>query len=301
MTISEYPRLSGGTFFTLMLQALRQRMKTREHYKDECDGLRDPEVLIGLLTVINPDYAAPYNPKETLQTKANDFKSCKLSKGEYLPLGNSQEVKAFDKRVKTQYRLAFAAMTQFVSDYIEIGIAVKKDLNLVKALIDLVDSDESIRDEELFYIHPDGSTTKKAAFSDLDKVNLLVFLLGIWYYVVVFRKNNRVGEKTYDAWCPPNGGDPREYSGEMGLRITKDIELEPGVDDTDETASMEEAAESEQQTEYEQQEPNGPAPEQKYQQVNNPVVFSFTMNGNGQQVGKIDTQINHFHSGESHE
>ena len=55
MTISEYPRLSGGTFFTLMLQALRQRMKTREHYKDECDGLRDPEVLIGLLTVINPD------------------------------------------------------------------------------------------------------------------------------------------------------------------------------------------------------------------------------------------------------
>ena len=72
MTISEYPRLSGGTFFTLMLQALRQRMKTREHYKDECDGLRDPEVLIGLLTVINPDYAAPYNPKETLQTKAKD-------------------------------------------------------------------------------------------------------------------------------------------------------------------------------------------------------------------------------------
>lgn len=301
MTISDYPRLCGGTFFTLVLQALRQRMRAREHYKGESDGLSDPEVLIGLLSVINPDYVAPNNPKEALKTKANDFKSCKLSKGEYLPLGNSQEVKAFDNRVRTEYRLALAAMIQFVSDYIETGTTVKKDLNLVKALIELIDSDESIGNEELFYINPDGSAIEKAAFSDLDKVNLPAFLLGIWHYVVVYRKDNKVGKKTYDVWCPPNGGGPREYSGEMGLRIAKDIKLETGVGDTDEIVSMEAATESGQQTEYEQQETNGPAPEQRYQQVNNPVVFNFTMNGNGQQVGKIDTQINHFHSGESDE
>ena len=39
MTIHDYPRLCGGTFFTLVLQDLRQRMRAREHYKGESDGL----------------------------------------------------------------------------------------------------------------------------------------------------------------------------------------------------------------------------------------------------------------------
>ena len=90
MTNSNYPRLSGGTFFILVLQALRQRMKAREHYKGESDGLKDPNVLIGLIKVINPDYVAPTG--DALKTKTNDFKSCKLSKGEYLPFGKTAEI-----------------------------------------------------------------------------------------------------------------------------------------------------------------------------------------------------------------
>ena len=56
MSNSVYPRLCGGTFFTLVLQALKQRAKAREHYNGERDGLSDPEVLTGLIKVINPDY-----------------------------------------------------------------------------------------------------------------------------------------------------------------------------------------------------------------------------------------------------
>ena len=79
MTNIEYPRLCGGTFMTLVIQALRQRKKAREHYKGESDKLNDPDVLVGLITVINPDYKDP--GKAVLKTKANDYKSCKLSKG----------------------------------------------------------------------------------------------------------------------------------------------------------------------------------------------------------------------------
>ena len=59
MTTNEYPCLCGGTFFTLVLQALRQRMNAREHYKGDSDGLSDPEVLVGLIKVINPAYTNP--------------------------------------------------------------------------------------------------------------------------------------------------------------------------------------------------------------------------------------------------
>lgn len=61
MTINEYPRLCGGTFFTLVLQALRQRMNAREHYDGDSDGLSDPEVLVGLIKVINPAYVQHYD------------------------------------------------------------------------------------------------------------------------------------------------------------------------------------------------------------------------------------------------
>ena len=77
MTNIEYPRLCGGTFMTLVIQALLQRKKAREHYKGESDKLNDPDVLVGLITVINPDYEDP--GKAVLKTKANDYKSCKLS------------------------------------------------------------------------------------------------------------------------------------------------------------------------------------------------------------------------------
>lgn len=90
------PRLCGGTFFCLVLQAIRQRVKAREHYKGERDGLSDPEVLIGLLKVINPDYQIPTGGPEALKGKTNDFKSCKTSKGQYLPLGRSVEVEEED-------------------------------------------------------------------------------------------------------------------------------------------------------------------------------------------------------------
>ena len=59
MTNEEYPSLCGGTFFVLLLQDLRDRYGARQHYAGDRDGLSDPEVLIGLIKVINPGYRAP--------------------------------------------------------------------------------------------------------------------------------------------------------------------------------------------------------------------------------------------------
>ena len=150
MTKGDNPRLCGGTFFVLVLQALKQRVKARQHYKGERDGLSDPEVLIGLIKVINPDYQ---EPKEgALKGKTNDFKSCKTSTGQYLPFGETLEIEAFDERIRNEYQDALGAMTEFVALFLEIGTKVKKDERLVKALIDLIEQDDSIKQDEGFYI-----------------------------------------------------------------------------------------------------------------------------------------------------
>lgn len=216
----------------MVLQALRQRMKAREHYKGESDGLKDPNVLVGLIKVINPDYQEPSG--DALKGKTNDFKSCKTSTGQYLPFGDTVEVEEFDSRVQTAYASALGQMDNFVGQFLETGTAIKKDERLVKALIDLIQQDKSIDAEEEFYILETGEKIKKAALGDLTTVCLPAFLLGVWHYVVVNRKDNQVGKDTYNQWCPLAGGGPRAYKGSMGKSITQEVSVYTNTNVADE-------------------------------------------------------------------
>ena len=119
MKESTCPRLCGGTFFTLVLQGLKQRTKAREHYRGERDGLSDPEVLVGLIRVINPDYKAP--ELNIIKSKTNEYKSCSTSTGKYFPFGNTAEMSEFARRIQTNYSSALEAMTEFVYEFLEIG------------------------------------------------------------------------------------------------------------------------------------------------------------------------------------
>lgn len=222
MSNSDYPRLCGGIFFTLVLQDIQQRMSAREHYKGESDGLTDPDVLIGLIEVINPDYQ---RPNKSIRTKVNDYKSCKQSKGEYLPFGKTAEVTEFDKRVKSDYASELMAMTKFVQDFLEIGSSGKREYKLITALLDLISKDESIKEADEMYVSPDGKALPKSEIVKMKDVHLPAFLLGIWHFCNTQRKNNRVGEATYNIWCPENGGGPREYEGHMGEDWSVEIKL----------------------------------------------------------------------------
>jgi hypothetical protein len=279
VTIHDYPRLCGGTFFTLVLQDLRQRMKAREHYKGDRDGLTDPEVLMGLIKVINPDYQEI--DRNLLKTKANDYKTCKTSTGTYLPFGETQEIRAFDDRVKRDYKSALKEMTAFVCNYLDLGEAVGKATLLVKALIDLIQQDETIDASEGFFIGAEGQKIKKTALGGLKEVYLPAFLLGVWHYAVVNRKNNKVGQITYDEWCPSTGGGPRDYTAHMGEGILDGLHVNvpesAEQDDTDDDVIIEVVPEDQGQA-YQSE---GPAQQNTTSVVNNnPIFIQQTGDGN---------------------
>lgn len=217
MTKNEYPRLCGGTFFTLVLQALRQRMNAREHYDGDSDGLSDPEVLVGLIRVINPAYTDP--GKEKLKTIANNFKQGGNSRSVYFPFHDDQVINAFDQTVRVNYQTALNGMIGFVNDFLDMSEPVHKDVNLVRAVVDLIQQDQTIEATDEFYVGPNGEKKKKAALGDLKEVCLPSFLLGVWHYVVVNRKDNNIGKKTYEIWCPSAGGGQRKYTAHMGEGI----------------------------------------------------------------------------------
>lgn len=280
MTNNDYPRLCGGTFFTLVLQALRPRMKAREHYKGDSDGLTDPEVLAGLIQVVNPDYSNP--GKEVLKTPANNYKACKVSSGAYLPFDDGQMIRAFDTRVKTDYSSALGAMTSFVNTYLDLGESIGRTTALVKALVDLIQQDVTVGLDEEFYIGERGQKTKKAALGDLSDVCLPAFLLGIWHYVIVSRQDNSVGQTTYDRWCPSNDRAPRKYTADMGAGVLDRLRVYmPDLEAADDSEDVVIEAEPEFQSQAEQS--GGPTPQCGSPVVNNNPIF-IQQNGEGNMV-----------------
>ena len=278
MTTNEYPRLCGGTFFTLVLQALRQRMKAREHYSGDSDGLSDPEVLVGLIKVINPDYTDP--GKENLKGTANNYKACKISNSTYLPFDDEQVISAFDSKVKTAYQSVLNRMIGFVNDFLDMSETVHKDVNLVRAIVDLIQQDQTIMAGDEFFIGQNGEKKKKAALGDLKEVCLPSFLLGVWHFIVVNRKDNGIGKATYDVWCPSAGGGQRKYVAHMGEGILESLTIS--------YADIVEEAETDAEP-VETVIIEGTSEQQVQQTVNNPFVFNFNQYGNnGTQIGHIE-------------
>lgn len=289
MTKYENQRLCGGTFFTLLLQARKPRMGVREHYKGASDGLSETDTLIALIRVVVPD-SMELKPSmlRTFKGNTSEFKSCKISRSAYLPFGETAEVSAFDDRVKTEYPRALASMSGFVAGFIDAGTSTKKDERLLKALLELIYIDETIDDTQPFYINENGSTMTKAALRGVSDICLQSFLLGIWHFVLVNRKDNTVGKTTYDLWCPPA---ERKFTGTLGCNIIRPIRVsncaEIVEDDIGQDASKTSSSE-ERSKQHAESEPEETGAKSTNQVVNNPIVFNQYGNNNIQ-IGNVDT------------
>ena len=293
MTNTGIPRLSGGTVFTLILEARQQRYGVREHFAGDSDGLSEMDTLIGLAQVMVPDLKRPAKTREdTVQGNTTEFKICKTAGGKgYYPFSNRQSKKAFDDRVKGNYAEALKAMCDFVKNFIWVKGSDKQDVNLVKALLDLIERDDSINNSQVFYIMPEGKPVTKQRIDQIDgeDVCLESFLLGVWHYAIMRREGNTIGKATMNEWCPSKGGAPREYEGHMGENLSRNIRLtylgDVEVPDQDEEIEHIEAEVVEGTKDPEPE----PQPQTVNQSVNNPVVINITMNqsGNGRQYGYI--------------
>jgi hypothetical protein len=216
--------LCGGTFFTLLLEARKQRTSQRSRYDGEQDGLSQPEILAGLGKVVYPEYTPPKS-KRTFTTNANSYKSC-TDDGTNLTFLYQGAVTTFDNRVKNEYQIALKAICDFTDRFLEVGTSIKKEESLVKALLELTDRDQSIADEQEFFICSGGQGVKKATIREMSDFAFQPLLLGVWHFVVVNRQDNRSGKETFDAWCPPKGRAERKYEGAMGEGIMREINVE---------------------------------------------------------------------------
>ena len=135
-------------------------------------------------------------------------------------------VSVFDGRVRSAYLTALKAMCDFVNTFLEVGTSINKEIWLVKAILDLIENDESIPGEQEFLIGIDGQGITKSAMRQMSDFSLQPLLLGVWHYVVVNRRDNQSGKVTFDRWCPSRGRAERKYEGNMGSGIERMLNVE---------------------------------------------------------------------------
>ena len=204
----------------LLLRARKQRIAARKNAEGERDGLSDQDVLEGLIKVAFPNFVAPAG---SFKTYTSNYKACKLSTNEYLPFDDEELINNFDELVRNDYPEAALRMTTFIKTFL-----ADEDYGgwLAKALFEVIDCDPSITNE-LFFIEGSTQPYDRKHLLALDEVELPSFLLGVWHFIVVNRRDNKIGADTIEAWHkkPAASRAKHEFISDIGRNWPKKINV----------------------------------------------------------------------------
>ena len=274
-------RLTGGIFFTLLLRALKQRSGKREFFTDDSDGLSEPEVLYGLSKVIRPDLQIPSkNRKGTIKTDTSNHKACKKNGGSYFPFEDPSAIEAFDVRVRNMYSSVVNDMATFVSSFVDIKSSDGDDVSLVKALLAVINTDDSIHDVQEFYAFPNGATVSKKKLLHSPQICLPSFLLGTWHYAVCRSEKNIFGRETYNEWYPPDNHKIRSCTIKPEEYFDGNVDILYDLDNVEEVLNADDVLDAISENEQDSAESNEAA--KKQSPVGQQNIFQQFGNGNNQ-------------------
>jgi hypothetical protein len=216
--------LCGGTLLTQILQSRKPTASRRQRTQGATDIFREPDVLFGLMELVQPDYLRPAG--DTFRTYTTNYKKCAATTPDDLKFENEALVAAFLTRLATDYPGELNRATGFVRRFIDVGTTAQNDVALVKRLIEIIRADESIPPEALFVVSKNGSAIAKNDLVNITEVCLPAFLLDIWKFIVTERKDNSIGGATIANWQHPTAQG--RYIGNDGSTITQTIKVTCG-------------------------------------------------------------------------
>ena len=287
MTNNDVPRLCGGTFFTQILQSRKPTVSQRQRTQGESDVFHNEDVLFALLRLVQPDAIKPTG--NSFETYTTNYKKCMGSIGEDLKFANETVMSNFADRLVSEHQTVLDEMSTFCFDYIDIRETPQNHAKLVKRLIEIIRDDKSIDDDEMFQIGRNGYKVNKKALPKATEVSLSEFLLSVWAFIVLYRKDNNIGRNTIVAWSDQRAVG--RYTGNDGSSIEQKISVTvppatPTYTKTDEVTEDDPYIE---QDDSSAEEPTpDPTPNVTNQIINAPAVF-FNSGANVMQINNTGT------------
>ena len=199
---ANFPRLCGGTFFCLLIRAVKNHARSDVTHSHGYDGYSQRELLRGLLKVLYlGDF---YRADTTLDSEATRFKHCE----NIYPIEKCDvnTLIAFDWEVQDGGFKAIKLVSDVVEHFFDDPLSednnnAKKEL-FVKSILQLIREDETIRDDQEFFVCTRGTELKKSDLLTTVDFCFERFLLGIWHYCIKEVHDNEVGKATYREWFP---------------------------------------------------------------------------------------------------
>lgn len=222
MSKNNVPYLCGGTFYMLLLQSL----KDRRIRINDLDGVGAKEKAINEVTCLKGLVKVFYNfnvnySESTFTAHKNDYKLCAKNSTDWLRFETQYLVDEFDNMVKEHYGSALMKMNEFVDSFIDEGDRGKR---LVRALLEVIYLDGSIRSDDVFFSQSNGVSITKQNLLDLDRIEARPFLLGVWHFIITNRQEHNIdGVQTIDAWTEQLGKQkPYKFVGTVGSKYALD-------------------------------------------------------------------------------
>ena len=229
------PYLCGGTFFFLLLQA-KEKWESASGVK-KADRVSNFSVFMGLLSLFRSTDTLCF-AESTLEGVASDYRACKSNSTvkSLFPdsKANSDILEKYSKKIHITYELALKEMETFIGDRLNLkpsgnpsnDQALRKIIEwLIKALLEVLANDASIKDDQIFFALENGKTITKRELLRGNSYYLPSLLLGFWYYILMNRSDNENGRTTFEDWNEQKGetGAQWQFTSSIGNNYSRNI------------------------------------------------------------------------------
>ena len=189
----------------------------RERYNHVKDDHSDPILMTDLI------YAFSGSENYGSAKDTSNYKECKFEGGVNIPFNQVRLCSGYDQEVRERYGDALKRMDKFVGWHLDPGA---KDW-FVKAVLDIIENDSSIKEDTLLYIQPDGIALTKTALRKETDYDLPAFLVGVLHFITNQRREqNGYGIPTLDSFTEKKNRKPRKYNGHLGEAITRTVNVD---------------------------------------------------------------------------
>lgn len=280
------PRLCGGTFFVLLLREKRKSRTKKQLQNFGSDGLTNVALMEHLIQLFDDTFMKPSG--DSLDNRTSLYKKCEISEADCLPFDDTALITAFDNVVKNDYPALHCRMGE-IMDFFLTSDNEAKMRELVFSILTVIKEDTTIQASDRFYSMPDGTSISKTTLLNKKELNVPSLLLGVWHYILMYRKDNTVGSATIASWhtVPQEKGDKHKFSSSIGSSFDHDIKISTDyeiIDDAEQDV-IEEAHEESQVEDAAESTPAQPTPIVN-QAIQN--QFNFYQTGNGINIGHAD-------------
>ena len=199
--------LTANIFFNLLLASMKNRIQPGDNYRNVGGKLSQSHMFFDLNNLMNSSVSTIGNfdglkyPKQggisgTIKNAASKFRLGKFGakQSNIYCFNDIDIITSFDYQVKNEYSKALVKAIEFAKRYFDEDALLKNKI-LVQKVLYFILNDDSIRNDQKFYICSDGSTKTKSDLKKMIEFEFESFLLGVWHYLIVSQRLQKKIEK----------------------------------------------------------------------------------------------------------